>query len=139
MSEQHGDEKPEKLSKYWAPTEPNSIREKGIQGWVEEQIQEAMAEGKFKNLPGKGRPLNLGQEHPWEEKDWMANHILSNAKVLPEWMELDRQIQAELTWLKGNRKDHPERAERIALLNRLIDRYNFVVPLGNLQRGRYRE
>lgn len=30
-------------------------------------------------------------------------------------------------------------AEKVALLNRLIDRFNFVVPLGNLQRARYRE
>ena len=139
MTEQHHDPKPEKLSRYWVREEPSPIREKGIRDWVEEQIQEAMAGGKFKNLPGKGKPLNLGPDHPWEAKDWMANHVLSNAKVLPEWMELDKQIQAELAWLKANRKDHHERAERIDLLNRLIDRYNFVVPLGNLQRPRYRE
>lgn len=138
MTKQEQDPKPEKLSKYWVP-EQSPLRDREIHDVVEEQIQEAMAKGKFRNLPGKGKPMDLGGEHPWEEKDWMSNHILSNAKVLPEWMELDRQIRAELDWLKAHGKAHPERAERIAGLNRLIDRFNFVVPLGNMQRVRYRE
>ncbi|MFZ5817439.1 MAG: DUF1992 domain-containing protein [Bacillota bacterium] len=139
MSEHGRDPKPEKLSRYWVREEPSPIREKGIRDWVEEQIQEAIARGSFANLPGKGRPLNLGPDHPWEEKDWMTNHILANAKVLPEWMELERQIAAELAWLKEHPRLHPEREERITLLNRLIDRFNFVVPLGNMQRAHYRE
>lgn len=139
MPAKEHEEQPAKLSQFWGRQEENPIAEKGIPGWVEEQIQEAMAQGAFKNLPGKGKPLNLGPDHPWEQKDWMANHILANAKVLPEWMELDRWIQAEREWLDKHPKEHPDRPERIALLNRLIDRYNFIVPLGSMQRGRYRE
>lgn len=132
-------EKGEKLSKYWTPDEPSPIREKGLENWIEEQILEAMAQGKFRDLPGKGKPLQLGPEHPWEQTDWMANHVLANAKVLPEWVELEQQINEELLWLKANRPDHPDRPGRIETVNRLIDRFNFVVPLGSMQRARYRE
>lgn len=132
------DEKPEKLSRYWAREEPTELQKKGYKDWVEEQIQEAMAKGEFDKLPGKGKPLNFGYEHPWEEKDWMTNHILANAKVLPEWMELGRQIDAEVKWLKEH-PTHPERTERIEALNRMIDRHNLVVPAGYLQKPKFRE
>ncbi len=130
--------KPEKLSKYWGRQEPGPIEQKGIQNWVEEQIQEAMARGQFDNLSGKGKPLRLRWDHPWEEKDWMANHILSNAHVVPEWVVLEREIRAELEWLRKH-ADHPERTERIAALNRKIDRYNLHVPAGWMQLPRYRD
>jgi hypothetical protein len=131
-------EKPEKLSRYWVREEPNPIATKGIRGWVEEQIQEAMAQGKFSNLPGKGRPLQLRWEHPWEEQDWLCNHILSNAHVVPEWVTLEGEIRAELDWLRTH-PDHPERAERIEALNRKIDRFNLLVPAGWKQLPRYRD
>lgn len=133
-----GDEQPEKLSKYWIRKEPGPIEVKGIRDWVEDQIEEAMAQGKFNHLPGKGKPLNLTEAHPWEEQDWMCNHILSNAHVVPEWMMLDQQIQAELRWLREH-KVHRERAERVEALNKLIDRFNLVVPMGWLQKPRFRD
>lgn len=132
------DERQEKLSKYWTREGPSPIAEKSLQDYVEEQIQEAMAQGKFKNLPGKGKPLNLNWEHPWEEKDWMCNHILSNAHVVPEWVIMEREITAAWQWLREH-PGHPERAERIEALNRLIDKFNLVVPAGFMQKPRYRD
>jgi hypothetical protein len=130
------DEKPEKLSKYWGRKEPGPIERKGIRNWVEEQIEAAMAEGTFDNLPGKGKPLNLGPDHPWEEKDWLCNHILSNAHVVPEWIMLKNEIEAQIEWLRENPR-HRERDERIQALNRMIDKYNLVVPAGFLQKPHY--
>lgn len=131
-----GEEKPEKLSKYWVREEPSPLRSKPFQDWVEEQIQEAMATGKFKNLPGRGRPLRLGPEHPWEEQDWMTNHFLSNAHVVPEWIIMEREINEEWEWLRAH-PDAPGRAERIAKLNRLIDRFNLAVPADFMQKPRF--
>lgn len=128
----------EKLSEYWGKKEPSPLETRGFASWVEEQIAGAMERGEFAALPGKGKPLELGPEHPWENKDWMANHILSNAKVVPEWVQLDREIQAELAWLRVHPRQG-DRAERIARVNRLIDRYNFLAPLLEMQRARYRE
>lgn len=132
------DEKPEKLSKYWVRQEPNPIEQKGFRDYVEEQIQAAMAKGKFSNLPGKGKPLRLGQENPWEEKDWMVNHFLSNAHVVPRWVELERELNAGLQWLREH-PNHPERAERIEALNVVIDKFNLEVPAGWMQKPRYRD
>ena len=42
---------------------------------IEEQIRRAIQEGKFDDLPGKGKPLKL-DENPFEESEWrMANKI----------------------------------------------------------------
>lgn len=128
----------EKLSQHWGKKEAGPIADKGIEGWVEEQIQEAMARGDFANLPGKGKPLNLRRAHPWEEQDWLANHILSEAHVVPTWVELGEEVEAGLQWLREH-PDHPERPERIQALNKLIDRYNLAVPAGWMQKPRYRD
>ncbi|MFO7173043.1 MAG: DUF1992 domain-containing protein [Bacillota bacterium] len=120
----------DRLSPYWTNPEPSPLAVKGYRDWVEEQIQEAMARGDFDNLPGKGKPLDL-TENPFE-KDWLVHHILKNASVAPEWIELRREIQADLAWLRDH-PDHPGRAERIRETNRKIDRYNLLVPIPNLQ------
>lgn len=124
----------DKLSTYWTNPEPSPLATRGYRNYVEEQIQEAMAQGKFDNLPGRGRPLDLSQD-PFEQ-DWLVHHILKNANVLPEWAELRRAIQADLAWLKAH-SEHPERWERIQLLNRRIERYNLLVPSLDLQLPRF--
>lgn len=128
----------EKLSQHWGKKGAGPIAVKGIEAWVEEQIQDAMARGEFDNLPGKGKPLNLRRAHPWEERDWLANHILSQAHVVPDWVELGEEIEAGLKWLREH-PDHPERPERIRTLNKLIDRYNLAVPAAWMQKPRYRD
>lgn len=62
--------------------------------WAEKLIRKAQEEGQFDNLPGTGKPLDLS-EHPYEDPEMrMAHKILSNAKVLPEWAELAKQIDS---------------------------------------------
>lgn len=64
---------------------------------IEEQIRRAQQEGKFDNLPGKGKPLKL-DENPFADPEWrMAYHLLvENGFALP-WMELRQEIENELT------------------------------------------
>lgn len=121
----------DKLSDYWTNPEPSPLRYTPYRDYVEELIQEAMAAGKFKDLPGKGRPLHL-ESDPYAERDWLVHHILSNAHVVPEWIELEREIRAGVCWLRAH-PQHPERQERIAALNRKIDRFNLMVPRFELQ------
>jgi len=130
------EEKRERLSTYWTRTGSSPIEQKGTGNWVEQQIQEAMARGAFDNLPGKGKPLPLKQEHPWETQDWLPNHLLANAHYAPEWAELQKQIDEDLVWLKTN-PGHAQRSERIGALNKKIDRFNLVAPAWWMQRGRY--
>jgi DnaJ family protein C protein 28 len=55
---------------------------------ADRKIEEAIEEGAFDNLPGKGQPLRLD--------DTPAHlRILKNAGVLPDWMQMDREIVAE--------------------------------------------
>jgi DnaJ family protein C protein 28 len=70
---------------------------------VDEIILRAMEEGKFDELPGKGKPLNL-DENPHEDPSWrLAYHILKTSGFTLPWIEslhdIDKtlqSIQAEL-------------------------------------------
>ena len=60
---------------------------------VEEKIKESIAAGEFDNLPGKGKPLDLDAYFAIPEHLRMGYSILKNADVIPEEMELLRQIE----------------------------------------------
>lgn len=124
----------EKLSTYWARRGPGPIATRGYRTWVEEQIEEARERGEFDNLPGKGKPLDLRRD-PYGDRDWLVQHVLKNANARPEWVELQREIRAGVEWLRAH-PDHPERAQKIREINRLIDRYNLLVPSITLQKPR---
>jgi DnaJ homolog subfamily C member 28 len=63
---------------------------------VDEQIQKAIAEGKFQDLQGKGKPLKL-DENPLEDPEWrLANQVLRNAGYSLPWIEQRQQIESEL-------------------------------------------
>ena len=60
---------------------------------VDEKIKEAIARGEFDNLPGKGEPLNLDAYFATPEHLRMGYSILKSADIIPEEMELLRQIE----------------------------------------------
>ncbi len=71
---------------------------------IESQIQDAMAAGLFDNLPGAGKPLRFdGNEN---DPNWLGHHILKNAGVLPEWLNLARDIERQLQRLEQIDDDH---------------------------------
>lgn len=46
-----------------------------------------MQEGKFDDLPGKGKPLNL-EEHPHQDPEWrVAHHLLKSGGFSLPWIE----------------------------------------------------
>src|SRR5262244_1409307 len=55
---------------------------------VENQIREAIAEGKFDNLPGAGERLDLEEYFSAPEDMRMAYSILKNARCAPAEVEL---------------------------------------------------
>ena len=68
----------------------------GIIGRVaERQIQEAIEEGKFDNLPGKGKPLVFDDDPMTPPHLRLANKILKNAGVLPDWVQVQKDLEAE--------------------------------------------
>jgi len=63
---------------------------------VERQIVEAQERGEFDDLPGKGKPLDL-TENPFADPDWrVAYKMLQDNGFTLDWIELDKEIRAEL-------------------------------------------
>jgi hypothetical protein len=83
---------------------------------AERRIQEAIDDGKFDNLPGKGKPINLEEDMSSPPHLRVANRILKNAGVLPDWMQLDADIDRERESLKKAwtrlGKEYPRRKSR---------------------------
>jgi len=65
-----------------------------LQKAADEKIEEAIARREFDNLPGKGKPLDLDGYFATPEHLRMGYSILKSADVIPEEMELLRQIEA---------------------------------------------
>ena len=70
--------------------------ESALRRLADRRIEEAMREGKFDNLPGKGKPLDL-EPMPAEENArlmWWAIKLMRNADVTPDEVRLRKQIDA---------------------------------------------
>lgn len=63
---------------------------------IDEIIQQAMQEGVFDNLPGKGKPLNL-EENPFLDQEWqLAYHLLKQNGFAPQFIEQRQAIELDL-------------------------------------------
>lgn len=60
---------------------------------AERKIEEAMQEGKFDDLPGRGKPLPLDEEWFAPPELRPAIRLLKSAGVLPDWLERAREIE----------------------------------------------
>lgn len=62
--------------------------------WVDLQVRQAIERGEFDDLPGKGKPLDLGEEH---DPDWWIKRLVERERivVLPPSVQL-RKEDAEL-------------------------------------------
>jgi DnaJ family protein C protein 28 len=127
---------------------------------IEELLRQAMAAGKFDNLPGKGKPLQLDANNPHADPGWeLAYKILKDAGYSLPWIETIREIEADLEaarkdlrlaweWFKTTRVEAQsanftsaewQRAqaafkEKVIALNRRIRNYNLDVPNARFQR-----
>ena len=85
---------------------------------VENLIREAIAEGKFDNLPGAGKRLDLEEYFSTPEDLRMAYSILKNARIAPAEVELLKEIARIKQTLEQTHDD----AERRSLQQVLADR-----------------
>jgi DnaJ family protein C protein 28 len=112
---------------------------------VDRQIREAEEEGRFDNLPGRGKPLHL---EDWDREWGMAYHVLKQAGETLPWIALGRDIeeaQARLREMLGRvaripRAELARARERYlreaAALDKMLEEYAFMVPVRHLERGR---
>lgn len=132
---------------------------------AERKILDAIEEGAFENLPGKGKPLTLEVDTRVPPELRMAYRLMREANVLPDWIEMDKEIrrrqeriqagieeyarrrevdqeraQGDRAWISrmdGRRDDFLiHTARELRDLNQLIDRFNLIVPAASRQRPR---
>lgn len=116
---------------------------------IDEIIRQAMQEGKFDDLPGKGKPLNLDQNPHQDPEWWVAHHLLKSGGFSPPWIELLGEINENLqqarqslarswAWQQGDHGDNSSQQdwqssislfdERVQVINDQIRTYNISVP-----------
>ena len=67
-----------------------------LESLTEKKLREAIENGEFDNLPGKGLPVDL-RENPFEDPDLRVVHrLLRNAGFAPAWIEERKDIDAQL-------------------------------------------
>ena len=67
-----------------------------LESLAEKRLREAIENGEFDDLPGKGEPIDL-RENPFEDPDLRTAHrLLRNAGFAPAWIEERKDIDAEL-------------------------------------------
>jgi len=127
---------------------------------IDQKIREAMEQGEFDNLSGKGAPIDLS-ENPFEDPDWRTAHrLLRNAGFAPAWIEERKDIEFEIdavgnqlrrVWTilqnaLGTENENEARArwekalalyrQQATQLNRRIVAWNLKVPASGFQRKR---
>jgi DnaJ homolog subfamily C member 28 len=120
---------------------------------IEELMRRAMAEGKFDDLPGKGKPLHLDQSNPHADPEWeLAFKMLKDSGYSLPWIETIREIEKDIEaarqdfrlaweWRQAGSSTFAdwERSQnafkdKLAALNKRIRDYNLEVPNARFQR-----
>lgn len=125
---------------------------------IDDQIRRAINEGKFDDLPGKGKPLNL-DDNPHADPDWrLAHHLLKTSGYTLPWIaarqEIETQVEAARAALahawewRQQRRQSPQLAAQVQAewgralrafeaevekINRKIFDYNLQAPSEKLQ------
>ncbi len=86
---------------------------------VEERILKAQEEGKFDELPGRGRPIRFEHDSMVPEEVRLAYKILKDADFLPPELELRKEILRIQGLIRGV-ADNDERLRLIRDVNRRI-------------------
>ena len=125
---------------------------------IDQKIREAMEQGEFDDLPGKGQPIDTS-ENPFEDPELrLAHRILRNAGFAPSWIEERKDFEAEFeiarndllrAWMilqrargSGNEAGAGTRWEKavdtfskqVSELNKRIVAWNLKVPAQGFQR-----
>ena len=92
---------------------------------AERKIQEAIREGLFENLKGRGKPL-VFEDETWIPEDLrMAYRILKNANCIPPEIELKKEIQ-NLRDLISSLDDDKARLRKLREMNYKIMTFNMM-------------
>lgn len=100
--------------------EPIAMRE----NLADIKIKQAMADGEFDNLPGKGRPIDLTNYYDLPEHLRTAYQMLKNSGFVPEEVRLKKEMEILKEKIQNCESNH----ERQRLMKQLADisrQFNF--------------
>lgn len=104
---------------------------------VEERIREAMEQGTFDNLEGKGEPLPLDHTLHLPPELRVAYTILKNNHLLPPEMETLKEIE-RIEQLLPALNDDEEKYRYVRRINALVTQFNLMRPTSvNLEKNQY--
>jgi len=127
-----------------------------LESLTEKKLREAIENGEFDDLPGKGEPIDL-KENPFEDPDLRVVHrLMRNAGFAPAWIEERKDIDAEFEAVRtklsrawalfgkgGKAPSGPEWQrivrevrEKVAELNKRVSMYNLKAPAAAFHRKR---
>jgi hypothetical protein len=95
----------------------------GFEKIIEERIRRAQERGEFENLPGAGKPLELGEDAHIAEDLKLAYKVLKNADCLPPEIELRKDIECTEDLLAAM-PDTAEKYQTLKKLNYLVLKLN---------------
>ncbi len=84
--------------------------------FIEKQIQKAIAEGKFDNLEGKGKPINLDAYFATPEDIRVGYSVLKANQIVPEEVDRLKEI-GDLKEKLQNCADAEQRQKLTKILN----------------------
>jgi hypothetical protein len=96
---------------------------------AEKKIKSAMDEGAFERLARHGQ--KLVNDHDATNDQWVANHILEMNQLLPDWLQLRKDVHGARGVVIAALREFEEAEQRLdpsrpgdrAILNRLEERY----------------
>lgn len=114
------------------------------QGLVEQRILDGMERGMFDNLAGMGKPLNLDEDQFVPDEFKMAFRMLRSTGLAPLWVDLNKEIRADVERLERFRAHvhsrwstispielahrRGEYLQRLSEINGKIINYNILAP-----------
>nr|XP_020442799.1 dnaJ homolog subfamily C member 28 [Monopterus albus]XP_020442800.1 dnaJ homolog subfamily C member 28 [Monopterus albus]XP_020442801.1 dnaJ homolog subfamily C member 28 [Monopterus albus]XP_020442802.1 dnaJ homolog subfamily C member 28 [Monopterus albus] len=125
-----------------------------VERLVEDLIQESMARGDFRNLSGAGKPLNKFEHNPYADPmTHNLNRILIDNGYQPPWVITQRDIRETTAQIRSRLLEGRTRfgdpmtpkeqsqweqlcasvEEDLVKLNKMVDNYNLIVPMLNMQ------
>ena len=97
----------------------------GYEKIVEQRIKEAMENGEFENLPGKGKPIPIEDDSHVPEDLRLAYKLLKNADCLPPEL-LEKKEILQMEDMLASVPDEKERYKLIKKINFKITKLNVM-------------
>jgi hypothetical protein len=78
---------------------------------ADRKIRDAIDEGLFDNLPGKGKPLPFDLDFTTPADQRLAARLMKDANILPDWIEVDKDVRRRREQWEDRLRDYSHERE----------------------------